>query len=360
MSHVQSFGRPLEWTPEEDRLLSRTSSVDDYNIEAHHNGLPQRTYDSWRKRRKRVGTPPPPPPVETGFRPKPTNDDEWEDLFSLIEGVADGRGATTKGEESTWFSLNEPVVAVAFVGDIHAGQDGVDYQQFKRDMLTIADTDGLYAVGMGDYMENVKPSLKAQTAMYTTIMKPSEQLEYCKRRMGVADGKWIAILSGNHDQWDYKVAGIDRIPDLADHLNAPYFTERGGSIFIELGDRTYHVVVKHDYTGKSRITKSNSARRLFLEWPHEWESADVVCLAHLHEPDLHMPIMKGRPVAWLRTGTYKVRDSYAEAGGFKPAYGVPVVLFYRDERKIIPFSGPLFQDAIHFLAAERERLDDAL
>lgn len=331
-----------KWTPAE---TADAAALDWDTFSAKY---PHRNADSYRLKRNRID-------LARSTLDDPPAEGDWEQLFAALEAANAVRDRLSPTQESTTFTFpdNRPI-GIAFLGDVHAGAGGVLYRQLRQDLETIRDTDGLYVVGMGDYLENTKTSLKSATALYTAAFpSPREQVEYIRRRFDICRDKWLAIIQGNHDQFDYRTAGIDRLPALAAELGTPYFSERGGTVVVSGADTTYHIVVKHDYTGKSRINKSNSARRLWDEWPWEWDNADVICLAHTHEPDLHMPIRKGQEVAWFRSGTYKVHDGWAEAGGFRPAYGVPVVILWPDTRKLIPFPGQRFPEAVAFLQSVR-------
>jgi len=208
---------------------------------------------------------------------------------------------------------------------------------------------------MGDYLDNYKPQAKSGTGTYHSLFaSPTEQLAYVTTRLRIAQGKWLCLAQGNHDAWDGKWAGIDRLPALANDLGAPYFSERGGTLMMHVGKTRYVVIVKHDYRGRSQINKSASQGRLFDNWP-EWTNADVICLAHLHEPDMHQTMRKGQTVTYLRSGTYKIHDEWAESAGYKPSYGVPMVVLYPGTRKIVAFSGENFEEAVQFLQQARER-----
>lgn len=284
----------------------------------------------------------------------PPAEDEWETLWSSLEQAGETRGDLCAAQETTEFvSTDSKPIGVCFLGDIHTGNSGVDYARLRQDLEVIRDTDGLYVCGMGDYIDNFKPQAKSGTGLYHSLFaSPEEQLAYVTTRMKLAKGKWLCIAQGNHDAFDGKWAGIDRLPSLAQDLAAPYFSERGGTIMLHVGSTRYVIVVKHDYRGKSQVNKSNAQRRMWDEYP-EWTNADVVCLAHLHEPDLHQTMRKGQIVTYLRTGTYKTHDEWAESAGYKPAYGVPLVVLYPEQRRIVAFHGEHFTQGVGFLRAMR-------
>jgi hypothetical protein len=281
--------------------------------------------------------------------------DEWETLWSALEHVGETRGDLDVSQESTDVTIeDDKPIGVCFLGDIHAGSAGVDYARLREDLETIRDTDGLYVCGLGDYLDNFKPQAKSGTGLYHSLFaSPEEQLAYVATRLRIAKGKWLCLCQGNHDAFDGRWAGIDRLPALAADLDTPYFTERGGTVKVTIGGVRYTIIVKHNYAGKSQINKGNSQRRMMTEWPWEWDNADVACLAHLHEPYMQTQYSKGRVVTMFRTGTYKLHDSWAESGGYRPSYGVPLVVLYSDEHKVVPFHGAHFREGVTHLRTAR-------
>jgi predicted phosphodiesterase len=318
--------------------------------------FPGRTYDAWRLKRSAVGVARPVRDSHVTVTVAPEAEPEdVEAFYQKLEAVQDARAALSRHQESTTVRIDDDrPIAVAFLGDVHVGAGGVDYRQLRTDLETIAATDGLYVIGMGDYLENVKPQSKAGSALYSGLFNsPDEQLGYWVTRAEIARGSWLAVLQGNHDAWDGRWSGVDRLPSLAKRLGCAYFTEMGGTILVEHGGQRYVIVARHNHRGNSAINKTNPQRRLFDEWPWEWENADVVCLAHTHEPILEQVQRKGRTVTYLRSGTYKTRDDWAERNGYRPGYGVPVVVLWPGERRVVAFHGEHFDEAVRYLKGVR-------
>lgn len=360
------------YTPEEDAFLRSCRDYADYIHRAGATRFPERTRDAFARRRwviERDGllhdvspstdafaldTDPIPPPRLDG---PPESDEDWERLFHSLEDASARRADLSDSTKRVeWRAPVEGPIGIAILSDIHAGASGVLYKRFRADLETIARTDGLYGIVNGDLTENTKPQSKSGSALYSSIFaSPREQYEYVRRRLAIARGKWIVITQGNHDAWDYRQAGIDRLPDLCRELGVPYATEAGATVMLTVGVQRYVLVVKHDYAGKSKINKSNSQRRLWEEWPHIMENvnADVVALAHLHEPDRHTTMKKGSPVTLLRSGTFKTSDSWAESAGFKPSYGVPVLIFDPAEKYVESFMD--FGRGVQALEDQRRR-----
>lgn len=287
----------------------------------------------------------------------PPTDEECEEYFALLESADELKGALAPTQESSEFFAPDDglPIGIAFTGDWHCGAGGVAYGQLRHDLETIRDTPGLYVVGMGDYLEGVSTEVKAKSALYGGLFNDGgwqERLVLLRAR--ICQGKWLAILAGNHDEWVYKTAGITRTDQLARELAAPYFCQGGGTIFAHVGEHRYVVAVTHNAKGNSRLNTSNAGRVTFDSWP-QWDNCDVIVCGHLHYTDLHIQTRKAGRCAYLRSGTYKLRDGYAADNGFKPEWGVPLAVFYPDERKVIAFRGDDFDHALRFLASERQR-----
>src|SRR5690606_37768550 len=348
------------WTETEEADLL-TLSYEEFI--AIHPTDPPRPRHVWRNKRNRIKRRLKkqghyPEGVLSQAKPDPSLED-LEVLFTSLERAEIARRTLSPTERTITVSAPDTKpYGVAFMSDIHAGASGVDYARFRADLETIRDTEGLGVIINGDLFENAKVMSKAGNTLYhSAFANPREQFLYIKTRLATISDKIIAILAGNHDSRDGTHAGIDRLPDLCRDLDVPYGTDAGMTVYLNVGDEQYTIVAKHDYQGKSNITKSNSARRLWTEWPHSWESADVIALAHLHEPNMAVQYQRGRDVVWLRSGAYKIHDEYALSKGYKSAYGVPVVVFFPEERRLIPFLD--FEEGVRYLNSVRSQWEEA-
>lgn len=339
------------WTEAEiAELLDRT----DHEYAAAH---PERTYDAVRMKRASLAWRGVAPAQETHPVERPDSasaipEDEAaiERLYCAYKSVRLARnGLGDPDRVVAWPAPVPGVIGVCFPGDIHFGGN-IEYELFDRDMAIIRETEGLYAVLMGDLIDNYKHQAKNGSGLYEGVIADSnEQIAILTTILRTIRGKVIALIQGNHEQFDGKWADIDRAEALAQDLGTTYFTEAGGSIFAYVGEQRYHLIVKH----QSRGGKQHAANTIYNEWPWTRERPDVVALAHLHEPMMQQPIRNGENVTYLRGGTYKLHDEWAASKMFRGYYGVPLVLLYPDERKIIPIPAEHFTDGVRLLQAER-------
>jgi predicted phosphodiesterase len=240
---------------------------------------------------------------------------------------------------------NKPI-GIVFTGDWHVGGLYTDHKQMLKDFETIKNTDGLYNIGMGDYADNyISSSHKGgQYEQITTPEKQKELIEYLfTKYLGENN---IAILKGNHDNWEYKETGEDFVKYLARLIESPYLWY-GGEINIRLGNQVYKIIARHTYLGNSALNTTNSQRRLFDE-----TQGDVIALGHLHFNESHAKSKAGKDTVWIRTGTYKVTDDYTQwVIGGKGDTRQPMVILFPDEKKIIDFRD--MYDGIKFLKVLR-------
>lgn len=293
----------------------------------------------------------------------PTTDDErlWDEYFELREAsILKYLEITDRDDKRvTWKSPDDLPVGVCLCSDQHYG-GFIRIDLLKRDIEVIANTEGLYAIGGGDWMDNFKPVGKTATGLFSASdPNPGHQYRRMVRLLKPSAGKWLVVMAGNHDDgWDMRSAGIARVPDLAKELDAPYASEAGCTLHLEVGWQRYTFFAKHTFRGTSGLNKGNAARNMWNDWPWAWENADVVCLSHLHENHMETVTRHGRDVVYMRSGTYKSgtgTDGYAETKGYRPEWGVPMVILFPKERKILPFKGQDFMEGVETLRMWRER-----
>lgn len=379
----------IPWSQEELADLARPGMTADRFCELHPHRTPHGVVQQARKkgitmyRSTPATTPPVAPSVPTmptfqagpeidldqlidmserfdfGDDPTPEQIDEMLDAMASMDSAIGAFSPTKDRVTFTPPESNLPV-GIVFTGDWHVGAGGVELDRLRRDLKRIGETDGLWAIGMGDMIEGVGANNKAAPDLYHGIVNKSDvQVKIAAHLAGMASGKWLALLGGNHDAFSYRATGIERARIIARELNVPFFSEAGGTVYLTMRGAEYVIGVRHNGKGNSQINTTNAQRRTFDAWP-EWENTDVICLAHLHFNDLAVTPRKGGQCIYLRSGTGKTHDDYSRDQGYKPEYGMPVVIFYPDEKKMVPFRGDRLDEALRFLEWERARYREAI
>jgi hypothetical protein len=290
---------------------------------------------------------------------EPATDDDLRAYLDILKAQYAARRKDSPTQEFTeWTPTVALPVGLVFTGDWHIGSGGTDHDALDRDIAAIKGTEGLFAVGMGDYVEGVGPKNKAAPALVEGGDHDGDRQEALALLLASElEPQWVALMAGNHDEWMRASAGVSRTSRLFRPLGCPLFHQGGGTVFANVGAERYVIAVSHRGTGKggnSVLNTTNAQRRTWDAWP-EWENADVVCLGHFHYNDQQVIDRKGRPVHYLRSGTYKLIDPYAASLGVVPQRGTPMIILYPDTHLVLSYRGDRLSDGIEKLQLERER-----
>lgn len=260
---------------------------------------------------------------------KEVTDRDINKYYETLKMMNDSIDKVDNKQKSTIISIvDDKPIGIAFTGDWHLGARGVNYSQFDKDMELIKNTEGLYAIGMGDYKDNQSPYVHS-SGTFDQLAPPRLQDELVKSKVKFIADKWLALIRGCHDDWDSKLANKDFIQELSELANTVNLWH-GGKVTVMLGDQTYEIIARHKYKYESNLNTTNPHRNLVNNFGHY----DIVALAHRHYPDLQLTTRMGKKLVYLRSGTYKLYDDFGQKiGGYEGIYGVPVVILYPDKHE---------------------------
>lgn len=279
-------------------------------------------------------------------KPIPT-DEDIEQYYIALKNVNNAMdNLDTKQTKMTITINDDKPIGLAFWGDQHNGSRGIDYEQLDKDKESIIETDGLYYIGMGDYKENQNALIHAN-GVNEQIASPGMQDYLVMKIIRETKEKALALIRGCHDDWDKRVGDKDFIStlcEIADCVNLWH----GGGININLGSQTYKIRARHKFKGESEINTTNAQRRLL----QAFGPADVIAIAHKHFPDMQVLEQMEQQVIYIRSGSYKIYDEFGQKiGGYKGKVGVPVVVIFPNEKKLVPFRN--LEDGISYLKSVR-------
>jgi predicted phosphodiesterase len=238
-------------------------------------------------------------------------------------------------------------IGVIFTCDWHFGGLRTDHEGMINDFELFNQTEGLYGVLMGDYGDNVISGIHPG-AQYEQILNPDKQREAIDHLVGkYFKDRTLAVIKGNHDNWQVRSTGDDFCKELSRTANAAYLWY-GGQINMKFGEQTYTIQARHTYKYNSGLNTTNSQRNLFAN-----THADVIALGHIHTNETHEKSVGGKDTIWMRTGSYKITDDYSQwIGGYSADPRVPMVVFWPDKNKKVGFRD--IRDGITFLNAIRK------
>lgn len=237
-------------------------------------------------------------------------------------------------------------IAIAFWGDWHKGAIGIDYDQFDADKEIIRDTDGLYFGGGGDYKDNYHAIKMSSTS--DQIAPPGMQDLLVKHDFEDVGHKCLWITRGCHDDWDHQTDDRDFVSELC-HIADAVNLWHGGIITLQFGTQKYKIMHRHKYKNESALNTTNAQRNM----ANDFGLCDVYALAHKHYADMHHTKRMGADVAYLRSGSYKRYDEYGQKlAGYEAELAVPVVIFFPDAHRMMPFKK--LKDGIEILRLLRK------
>lgn len=216
-------------------------------------------------------------------------------------------------------SQNEPIYIVPF-GDIHWGNKECAENLFRRFVEWGADNPNVYWLGMGDYMELTRASVRAK--MKAAI--GAESLEDFDDMIRVKvdeftdiikhmKGRLIGLIEGNHC-YEY-IDGTTSTQQMCRSLGCKYL---GCTTFIHLtldyhgNKQSLDIFANHGQGGSARL-KGGSLNR--VQYMSEGVIADIYLMGHDHQraavPDTRLKwsqaagcLREGR-VIYARTGSFK-------------------------------------------------------
>jgi len=336
-----------KWTPEEHQtmmeLKKKGLTIDQIAEELTRQYNELFTYDAVRNRMRRTKK----RNIEFHDRKNVGNTIE-EYLEILIRYQEEKQRFDDRQTEVTLEIDDDKPIGIVFTGDWHVGGLYTAHKEMVRDFTTMRDTDGLYNITMGDYSDNYN-SNSHKGGMFEQLENPEVQKDLVEYFFTEYLGpKNLAVIKGNHDNWEYKETSEDFVKYIARKIESPYLWY-GGKIYLKLGNQTYEIVARHSYVGNSALNTTNSQRRLFDE-----TQGDVIALGHLHYNESHAKTKAGKDTVWIRSGTYKITDDYTQwAVGAKGDIRQPMVILFPDKKKIIDFRD--MYDGIPYLNMLREK-----
>lgn len=231
-------------------------------------------------------------------------------------------------------------ICIAWWSDWHLGGMGVDYDKFEEHRDIIANTDGLYWIGGGDYKDAYSP--KMPFGQNEQLVPVGTQDLWVSQEMGKVGSNCIALVRGCHDDWEHQQSDKDFVQYICDKINAINLWH-GGDIHIKIGSQSYHFKCRHKYKFESSLNTLNSMRRI-MEIQGE---CDVACVAHLHNVDFEQRHLMGKLRTMMRAGGYKVWDEHGQKlAGYKGKIGVPCVILDPDKKEATPM---LLENAVKYL-----------
>lgn len=205
---------------------------------------------------------------------------------------------------------------VVMVSDIHFGGK-IDMEALEHDLDVILSHENVYVILAGDLFDNfvIGKLQSVQTTQPTTHAQEIKAVEWYLNKLR---DRIIVCVSGNHDNWTYKVSGIDWIKELTHGWNMLY--DRNQSIFrLKCGEISQVWKVRHKFKYNSIFNLTHGQE---VDWERGGIDFDVAVSGHKHDVCAVRPFIRHGKKRWaVELGTYKIRDEFARECGYPPCHG---------------------------------------
>lgn len=213
--------------------------------------------------------------------------------------------------EAGWFGI-------AGIPDQHLNNPGTHLRQAFDDARLIAATDGVYAVSIGDTLDNFIIG-RLERERRKDVMSHEQAWEIQEHYFEILAHKLVIAIGGNHNDWIKKLSGIDILKRQIDDLGlSSIYDPVQLRIRLKTAGESFVHFARHGFPGRSKYHCTHG----MLVWALErWEGEDVFWGGHIHTSG-HMLIERShlghsRPVHLVQLSTYKKHDGYAIEGGFR-------------------------------------------
>lgn len=202
---------------------------------------------------------------------------------------------------------DEPI-GICFMGDPHIDNYGCNWPLLRRDISILEDTEGLYAVNIGDLTDNWVGRLMRLYA--DSSMSKKDGWKLAKYLLKDAKIKWLCHILGNHDLWN---DGALLIKANA-HPLVPVEEWQSRFQVVFKNNVRVRVHVAHNFPGTSIWNEMHGPKKASMME----EQADIYACGHKHQWAIHEGENSQRDfLYWLiRARGYKTLDSYANVRGY--------------------------------------------
>lgn len=265
-----------------------------------------------------------------------------EDIDQLIErvcvyneGIAlrnDARNVVeVKVNESGWWGVAVP-------GDPHLNNPGTMLRLAFDQARKVAETPGLYAYGIGDYLDNFIIG-KLERARRGDVMSHDQAWRIQERYFEILVNKFLGGVFGNHDRWTQQTGGVHVLKMQLKSLGiGEIFADEEIRIRVITPCGDFIHLIRHGFPGHSKYHPTHG----ILTWALErWQGEDAFFGGHIHAAG-HMTLAhrwqgEKRKIDLVQVPSYKKIDSYKTEKGFRDndPFQTPILLINSATRETI-------------------------
>lgn len=236
-------------------------------------------------------------------------------------------------------------VLVVVLSDLHVGHVNCDMPRLRRDLELVRNTPGVYAVLLGDLIDNVVTAVTSRGMSH-------EQLAPIRVQKALVDdaveflgaGNVLGMVLGNHDAFSIRSDDYDPVAYWAKKTGCPYLGPFG-FLNVTVGAETYRILASHMFRMRSSFNLTHQAKRL-----EDFQgAADAVFTGHTHESAAESTYRQHRHKFYGQCGSYLSTTRYSKSLGFGQVNAdMPGVILWPDRHKVLGFQDAL-TDGVPYL-----------
>jgi hypothetical protein len=297
------------------------------------------------------------PTLVQAFAPMATEEESRDEFMARM--LRSSQRSVEKSLAMNKITLRIPSrdpVGIMGLGDLHISPECTDLRWVLSRAELVAKTPGMYAIGLGDWLNNPIKH-RPQNIAYV-----KDELRFMDLLAETFERKLLAMCTGNHDDFTEALAGFNHLMALARrHKFHAVHDELIYDIEIvdpdDVNDVTarWTVATRHQFRRHSNLNLTHATMRWLEENVANWETIpDVLMLAHNHGAS-HQAVNFRRKDVWgVRFGSAQVDSGYARQKGF-PSYrptAPTIVLPAQQSQRIQVFADA--EDAITYVRGARD------
>ena len=199
-------------------------------------------------------------------------------------------------------------IGLLFFGDPHVDDDGTDIEALERHTQLVKDTEGLFAVNVGDTTNNWVGRLARLYGEQSTSASQAWRLaEWFVNRCD-----WLWMIGGNHDLWS---GSGDPLRWIAKQQDALYKSSEARIALRFPNGREVRVNSRHDHSGSSIWNPAHGPMKAAIMGTRD----HLYVAGHKHESAYSVlkDPQSGIAMHALKVSSYKVYDRFAKERGFR-------------------------------------------
>ena len=255
-------------------------------------------------------------------------------------------------------SFEDNYMAIACLGDQHIGSQGTRYDLMERHATIINRTPGLYAIDNGDSVDNfIVGRLQNVGSLFGYPVEKQWKAAAYYYDILSEENKLLAKVSGNHDAWTGKVAGLDPLEMIMETNHVPYHPIEFG-LEVCVGEQKYRIHMRHQYKGRSKFHDMQPALNFYESADHSLfddRRPHIVVLGHTHSFSHLEMIKNGKKRHFVVLGSYKTVDSHSRMLGFCDAEPIMPALVFHPRKYHVELRKDLEETAQEYLPWLRNR-----